>query len=194
VDKLTTADKVIFASAIVFLISLFLPWYGITEGGIDFNSKGTDYFLTGWLPLLLAIVMVRPDRHHPLLAGHEAPRPAVPWGQIHMIAGIACACSLVLRLASCPTTSPASVTPASTSTEVRPDPGPWLAAIGLAVGGFLKNQEGETDTAVAVRARHAVLITAVSGAPPSRRGTVAFSPERGRRSRCCRHPGRLKAG
>ena len=56
-DKLTTADKVIFGSAIVFLISLFLPWYGISEGGIDFNSKGTDYFLTGWLPLLLAIVM-----------------------------------------------------------------------------------------------------------------------------------------
>ena len=97
-DKLTTADKVIFGSAIVFLISLFLPWYGITEGGIDFNSKGTDYFLTGWLPLLLAIVMVAQIAITRFSPDTKLPDTPVPWGQIHMIAGIAIAVLLVLRL------------------------------------------------------------------------------------------------
>jgi len=147
VDKLTTADKVIFGSAIVFLISLFLPWYGITEGGIDFNSKGTDYFLTGWLPLLLAIVMVAQIAITRFSPDTKLPDPPMPWGQIHMLAGIACAVLLVLRLAI---VSDDVAGFGDTGVDLDRKYGLFLAllaAIGLAIGGFLKNQEGETDTA-----------------------------------------------
>lgn len=52
-SKLKPADWLVGGGAIVFLISLFLPWYGIEEFGESFNNSGSDYFLTGWLPMLL---------------------------------------------------------------------------------------------------------------------------------------------
>ena len=55
-SKLKPSDWLIGGGTIVFLISLFLPWYGIEEGPFEFNNAGSNYFLTGWLPLLLLIV------------------------------------------------------------------------------------------------------------------------------------------
>jgi hypothetical protein len=145
VDKLTTADKVIFGSAIVFLISLFLPWYGFEDDFIDFSNKGTNYFLTGWLPLLLAIVMVAQIAISRFSPDTKLPDPPVPWGQVHMIAGITIAILLILRLII----TSDDVGSIDTGFELDRKYGLFvavLAAIGLAVGGFLKNQEGETDT------------------------------------------------
>jgi hypothetical protein len=145
VDKLTTADKVIFGSAIVFLISLFLPWYGIEEFGFEYNNSGADYFLTGWLPLLLAIVMVAQVAISRFSPDTKLPDPPMPWGQIHMILGIVILVLLVLRLLI------ASDDVGGFDADVDLDRKyglflALLAAIGLAVGGFLKRQEGEVDT------------------------------------------------
>ena len=144
-DKLTTADKVIFGSAIVFLISLFLPWYGIDVPGFSYDNSGSDYFLTGWLPMLLAVVMVAQIAITRFSPDTKLPDPPAPWGQIHMILGIVCAVLLVLRLVI----TSDEIAGFDTGEDLDRQYGLFLAvlaAIGLAVGGFLKNQEGEVDT------------------------------------------------
>jgi 4-amino-4-deoxy-L-arabinose transferase-like glycosyltransferase len=55
-SKLNTNDWLIGGGAIAFLISIFLPWYGIDEFGVEFNNSGSEYLLTGWLPLALLII------------------------------------------------------------------------------------------------------------------------------------------
>ena len=58
-NKLSTGDKVIAGSGILFLISMFLPWWGLDFGEFgSASNNGFDYFLTGWLPLLIIIAMV----------------------------------------------------------------------------------------------------------------------------------------
>jgi hypothetical protein len=55
-SKLNTNDWLISGGAIAFLISIFLPWYGIDEVFGEFNNSGSEYLLTGWLPLALLII------------------------------------------------------------------------------------------------------------------------------------------
>ena len=55
-SKLNTNDWLISGGAIAFLISIFLPWYGIDEVFGEFNNAGSEYLLTGWLPLALLII------------------------------------------------------------------------------------------------------------------------------------------
>lgn len=40
-DRLSRGDQITIAGAVVLLISLFLPWYGIKTGGIDLGGLGT---------------------------------------------------------------------------------------------------------------------------------------------------------
>jgi hypothetical protein len=139
-NKLSTADKVIGVSAIVFLIAFFLPWWGLdTEFGSGSNS-GADYFLTGWIPLLLVIgivVVVALQR----LSTTRLPDLPLPWSQVVMIAGIVVGALVVLRL----------IVPSSESAlgvEIDLDR-MWgmfvatLAAIGVAVGTVLRSREPE---------------------------------------------------
>jgi hypothetical protein len=98
VDKLTTSDRLILGGGIFFLISMFLPWWGIDTQFGDFANNGWDYFLGGWLPLILIAFM----------AGHVAvtrfspdtkiPDLPVPWSQGYLIAGVVAAVIVVLRL------------------------------------------------------------------------------------------------
>jgi hypothetical protein len=144
-SKLTTADKVIVGSAIVFLISLFLPWYGIEEGPFEFNNAGTEYFLTGWLPLLLAIVMVAQILISRFSPQTNLPDLPLPWARVHLIAGVAVAVLIILRLLI----ASDDVGDFDAGVDLDRKYGLFIAtiaAIGLAVGGFLKSQEGE-DTA-----------------------------------------------
>jgi hypothetical protein len=139
-NKLSTADKVIGASAILFLLALFMPWYGLAGG----SNNGWDYFLTGILPLLIAAAMVAVIAIQRFTTT-ELPRPPIPWSQIHLIAGAAIVVLLLLRVLI---TSDVEVL--GESFELDREYGLWIAliaAIGLGVGGYLKNQESEDAVA-----------------------------------------------
>jgi hypothetical protein len=141
-NKLTTADRVVGISAAVFLIAvLFLPWYGFGDLGSD---SGAAYFLTGWIPLLLAAAMVTVivlDRFTTV----QLPKLPIPWGQAFLIAGVTALVLVVLR-----TIIPSTINiPFSDDVTLDRKFGLFvalLAAIGLAVGGFLKSKEPEPVT------------------------------------------------
>lgn len=145
-SKLTTADKVVVGSGIAYLIFMFFPWYGIDN--IDGGESGWDYFLTGILPLILAIVMVGQIAISRFSPSTKLPDLPLPWAQVHLFAGAVAAVLLVLR-----TIFVADVDFLGEEFELDRKVGLFLAllaAIGLAVGGFLKSQEsGATSTSSA---------------------------------------------
>jgi hypothetical protein len=140
-NKLTTADRVILVAGIVFLVAMFLPWYGLDFGSFGSASNtGWDYFLTGILPLLLVIVMVG-QIAITRFSTTELPALPLPWAQVHLIAGAAVAVLLILRVIITSEESGGGIT-----VELDREWGLWVAlvaAIGVGVGGFLKSQEGE---------------------------------------------------
>jgi hypothetical protein len=97
-SKLTTSDRLIVGGGIVYLIAMFLPWYGYDEFGIDYSSSGWDFFLGGIIPFILIAVMVA----HVLLTRFSPdtnlPDLPLPWAQVHLLAGAAAAAIVVLRL------------------------------------------------------------------------------------------------
>jgi hypothetical protein len=139
INKLTTADKVVCGAAIVFLVSTFLPWYGID--GFDGANTGWDYFLTGILPLLLAVVMVA-QIAVTRFTTTQLPTIPIPWGLVHLIAGAVIAVLLILRTAIV-----SSVDTFAGDFELDRKWGLFvalIAALGLAAGGFLKSKEPES--------------------------------------------------
>jgi len=140
-NKLTTAEKVIIASGIVYLIAMFLPWWGLDFGEFgSASNSGWDYFLTGILPLLLVIAMVT-QIALAKFSTTQLPAPPIPWNQIHMILGAIVAVLLILRVVI-------GSSEGDGSFEVDLDRmwGLWvalLAAIGVGVGGFLKSKDPE---------------------------------------------------
>lgn len=138
-SKLTTADKVVAGSGIAFLIFMFFPWYGIE--GIGGGASGFDYFLTGYLPLLLAVVMVGQIAVTRFKPEIKLPDIPLPWSQVHLIAGATAAVLLLLRVII-----PSSVSVLGQSFDFDRKFGLFLAllaALGLAAGGFLKSKEGD---------------------------------------------------
>lgn len=155
-SKLTTADRVILGAAIAYLIFMFLPWYGVDipgiSGGGSYSNSGWDYFLGGILPMILALVMAVHVAITRFAPDTKLPDLPVPWSQVHMFAGIAIAVIVALRLLI----GSDEIAGIDTGFDLDRKFGLFLAvlaAIGLAVGGFLKSQEGDT--------------TASAGDPPS---------------------------
>ena len=147
-SKLSTGDKVIGISAIVYLIAMFLPWYGKDFGfGISVSNSGWSYFLGGILPLILialvvtriALVRYSPDTNLPDLP--------IPWSQAVLGGAVAAAVIVVLRLLI---GSDKVGGVRSTGVSLDRKFGLFialLAAIGVAVGAFMKYQAKEDDAA-----------------------------------------------
>jgi hypothetical protein len=137
INKLTTADRVVGISAIVFLLVFFLPWYG--KG--DYNRSGAAFLLTGWIPLLLAagmvtlIVLTR-------FTATTLPKAPLPWGQVYLIAGAVIGVLLLLRVLIASTYDLVGFDDVTLDRKFGLIIA-FLAAIGLAVGGFLKSKEPE---------------------------------------------------
>ena len=140
-DKLTTSDKLILGGGIVFLIAMFMPWWGIDTDFGDAANNGWDYFLGGWLPLILiailavhvAITRFSPDTNIPDLP--------IPWSQGYLIAGIAAAVIVILRLIV-----PADECAAGFCIDLDRMFGIFIAviaAICVAVGSYLKSKEDD---------------------------------------------------
>lgn len=134
-NKLTTGDKVIAASGIVLFIAYFLPWFKVDLGPFgDVTASGSDVdFLWSTLPMLLGLIAAAVVIATKLFDLKLPDLPA-PLGQILLGIGAIAAVLVVLKLII-------------GEDHVDRAYGLFLAAlaaIGLAVGGFLKMQEGDS--------------------------------------------------
>lgn len=146
-DKLTTSDKLILGGGIAYLIFMFFPWYGFEESNqfvdVSYNNSGWDYMLGGILPLLLILVMVAHVVITNFAPDTKLPDPPVPWAQVHLIAGAVAAVIVLLRLLI----GSDDIGSVDTGFDLDRKFGLFLAliaAIVVAVGGYLKSQAGDT--------------------------------------------------
>lgn len=136
-NKLTMPEKLISGSAIVLFIASFLTWFKLDTSVFEFKWNGWDAgFLWGGLPTILGLVMLA----HVVVSklADNVTVPDLPWPRIHLIAGVVAAGLVVLKL----------LIGAEVGGQVDLDRGfglflAALAAIGLAVGGFLYYKENE---------------------------------------------------
>jgi hypothetical protein len=143
-SKLNTSDWLVGGGAIAFLISLFLPWYGDPTGFSDFANNGSDYFLTGWIPLLLIIAAFVFTVLPKLADGVNLPETIGPLPRLQaaLVAAGAAAILVLLRLII------ASDNVGDIDTDFTLDRKyglflALLAAIAVAAGAFLKYQGNE---------------------------------------------------
>jgi hypothetical protein len=144
ISKLTTGERVIAASGLLFLIAMFLPWWGLDFGEFgSASNNGWDYFLTGWLPLLIIIVMIVQIGLEKF-STTDVPTLPLPWSQVHLIAGAVVAVLVLLRVVIGADEGAGGLT-----VDLDRMWGLWvalLAAIGVGVGGYLKSQEPQSAT------------------------------------------------
>jgi hypothetical protein len=146
-SKLSTGDKVIGISAIVYLIAMFLPWYGVDFPGGSLNNSGWSYFLGGIIPLLLIVLVAAKIAISKFSPQTKLPEIPIPWSQAILGASAAAAVIVILRLAI-----PSDDLGGFSNIGVDLDRKygliiATLAAIGVAVGAFMKYQAKEDDVA-----------------------------------------------
>jgi hypothetical protein len=141
-NKLTTGDRVVAVSAIVFLVAMFLPWYGLSiEGVSDPSRNGFDYFFFGWIPLLLAVVMVAQIAVTRFSPSTSLPKVgSLTWGQIHLILGGVAAVLVLLRLLITDSVSAFGIDLGDLDRKFGLYIA-FLATLGLAAGGALKMRD-----------------------------------------------------
>jgi hypothetical protein len=146
-SKLTTSDKVILPSGILLFIFAFLPWMGKTFHilGVSYSGsyKGWHYFFTGVIPVILGLVMVAQVVISRFFTDVKIPEIPVSWGQVHLILGVVAAVLVVLRLLLGDSVSGVDLDRRIGLVLAA------LAAIALAVGGFLRMQEEKGATPAA---------------------------------------------
>ncbi|MEX0664061.1 MAG: hypothetical protein WD598_04735 [Acidimicrobiia bacterium] len=140
IKKLSRGEQLICVSGIVLLIFSFFKWYKVDDAidtqGFDPGINGWDTTL-GWLAVLVGIVMVGQ-----ILASKfgnmnvDAPG-SVTWGQIHLGLGVVALLFLTIRLID---------VPGAFGFDEAFDRAiglfvSFVAAVGLALGGYLKFQE-----------------------------------------------------
>lgn len=100
-SKLTKGDKIVLGAGLLLIIDLlFFPWHKITLAGIiDVRRTGVQSpnSIYGVLALLLALVMVV-QVAVARFSTAKLPEIPVPWGQVHLIAGVAAFALLLLKL------------------------------------------------------------------------------------------------
>jgi hypothetical protein len=138
-SKLTTSDKVVAGSGLLLFIFSFFPWYGVD--GFDGGRNGWDYFFWGILPVLIGLIMLAVVAIKAFSPDTKLPDLPMPWGQVMLIGGVIAAILVVLKLL---------IGDDVLGFDLDRKFGlilSALSAIGLAVGGYLKFQEGDTTTA-----------------------------------------------
>ena len=136
-SKLSTSDKVIAGSGIVLFIASFLPWFGVSErgfGSVSWNGWDTGFFWGG-IPALIGLALAALVLIPLFAADFKLPDLPVTWGQAFLGAGALAAFLVVLKLL---------IGDSYFGVSVGRQWGLFVAAIAavaLAVGGFLKFQE-----------------------------------------------------
>jgi hypothetical protein len=145
-SKLNTNDWLIGGGLIVFLIALFLPWYGFENEFIDFANNGSDYLLTGWLPLILLIIAFVFSVVPKLSDGMNLPEEIGPLTRSQaVVAAAGAAAVLVLLRLIIPSDNVGGV---DVDADLSREFGLFLAllaAIAAAAGAFLKMQKGDDE-------------------------------------------------
>jgi hypothetical protein len=139
-SKLSTPDKIIGGGAIVYLISMFLPWYGFGA----FTNSGFSYFLGGIIPLILIAAVVARVAITRFSPDTKLPDLPVPWSQAPLGAAGAAAVIVLLR------TIIGSDKVGSLSAGITFDRKyglfiALLSSIAVAAGAFMKYQAKEDD-------------------------------------------------
>ena len=149
-SKLTTADKVISISAIVLFIASFLPWFTVEVNGGAFGSasasgNGWDVgFLWSGIPVILGLAMLAVVAIRAFSPETSLPDLPITWGQALLGAGVLAALLVILKLLIGEDEGFGFDVSRSYGIFIA-----TLAAIGLAVGGFMKMQEAEGGGAAA---------------------------------------------
>lgn len=134
-NKLTTSDKIIAGSGILLFIAYFLPWFKLEAFGVSVTASGSDVgFLWSTLPMLLGLVLAGTVIASKLF-DVKLPDLPIPWGQAYLIAGAIAAALVVLKLLI-----GEDFVDRAFGLFVAA-----IAALGLAAGGFLKFQEGDSS-------------------------------------------------
>jgi hypothetical protein len=146
VDKLTTSDRLIFIGGIVYVISMFLPWYGISVdtgfGSASYDNTGWNYVLGGWVPLIIIVILAAHVAVTRFSPDTKIPDLPIPWSQGYLIAGIAAAVIVVLRLII----GSDEVSGFDTGIDLDRKFGLFIAVIAavcVAAGSFLKSKEDD---------------------------------------------------
>ena len=134
-NKLSTGDKVIGGAGIALFIFSFFPWFGIDVGIVSYSENGWSTIFS-LLAILIGVAMVAVVVLPAF--GVDLPELGMPWSQILFIAGIVAAVLLLLQLLIGNSTGGVDL-----DRKIGVFLG-LLAGIGLAAGGFLRKQEGDT--------------------------------------------------
>jgi hypothetical protein len=145
VDNLTTSDKLILGGGIVYLIAMFMPWWGIDTPIGTFSNSGWDYFLGGWIPLIIIAVLAAHVAITRFSPDTKIPDLPIPWSQGYLAAGITAAVIVVLRLLI----SSDDVGNVDTNIDLDRKYGLFIAviaAICVAAGSVMKGKEDDAGT------------------------------------------------
>jgi hypothetical protein len=140
-SKFNTADKLIAGGGVVYLVAMFLPWYGLAGG----SNSGWDYFLGGIIPLILILFSAGRVIITRMSPDTKLPDIPIPWSQAHLFAGGAAAVIVLLRLII-----GSSVDAGFAEIDLDRKFGlivAFVAAAAVAAGGFLKSQAGDDSDA-----------------------------------------------
>ena len=102
-NKLSKGERIVLVSGVLLVIDLlFLPWHrikisailnvGVSRTGVQSPNSGY-----GILALLITLVMIA-QIVAARFTSAKLPKPPVPWGQVHLFAGIAVLALLVIKL------------------------------------------------------------------------------------------------
>jgi hypothetical protein len=144
-SKLKTSDWVILVSGILLFIFSFFDWFTVEVegfGGVDVgggNGWDVGFFWAG-IPVILGLAMIAVVAIKAFSPDTNLPDLPIAWGMALFVAGCIAAAIVVLKLLIGEDVDGAELV----GVDVKRAFGLFLsalAAIGLAVGGFLKMQE-----------------------------------------------------
>ena len=99
-NKLTQGERIVLIAGVLLIIDLlFFPWhkYPTLLGGVSRSGIQSPDSFYGVLALLVTVVMVA-QIIAVKLANATLPDMPIPWGQVHLIAGVVVFVLLLLKL------------------------------------------------------------------------------------------------
>ena len=103
-SRLTQGERIVLIAGVLLILDLlFAPWHkidlGATIPGVDLSRSGVQSPHSGYgvIALLLTIVMVAQIVAAKIMSA-SLPDPPVPWSRVHLVAGVAVATMLLLKL------------------------------------------------------------------------------------------------